>query len=59
MIHRIIAEWTVRRTQQPATVPVEGILAHLRRLAGSPLRTWRELGAAALRRLSALTIDPV
>ena len=52
MIHRIIAEWSVRlaEARQPATRPVDGILAQLRRLAGQPLRTWRELGVAALRR---------
>jgi hypothetical protein len=55
IVHRIIAEWTARRAEasQPATRPIEGILAHLRRLASSPLRTWRDLGAAALRRLTA------
>jgi hypothetical protein len=54
MIHRIIADWTTRRAEahQPATRPVEGILAQLRKLAGSPLRTWRELGLAAYRRLA-------
>ncbi len=53
MIHRIIAEWSARlaEARQPATRPVEGILAQLRRLAGQPLRTWRELGVAALRRI--------
>ncbi len=61
MIHRIIAEWSAHRAEarQPATRPVEGILAHLRKLAGSPLRTWRDLGAAALRRLYGLgAADP-
>jgi hypothetical protein len=61
MIHRVIAEWTTRRTEarQPATRPVDGILAHLRKLATSPLRTWRDLGAAALRRLTGGAMDPV
>jgi hypothetical protein len=61
MIHRIITEWTFRRAEahRPAPMPMEGVLAHLRRLASAPLRTWRELGAAALRRLTGLAIDPV
>jgi hypothetical protein len=59
LIHRIIAEWTTRRSEAPAAVPMEGILAHLRRLASSPLRTWRELRTAALRRLSGFAIDPI
>jgi hypothetical protein len=56
MVHRIISEWTARRAEsrQPAARPVEGILAHLRRLARDPVRTWRELGAAAVRRLTGL-----
>jgi hypothetical protein len=57
MVHRVITEWNVRRSQaqQPAARPVESILAQLRRLASSPVRTWRELGIAAMRRLVART----
>jgi hypothetical protein len=60
MLHRIISEWSARRAEarQPATRPVDGILAQLRRLAQSPVRTWRELGAAAMRRLAALGAGP-
>jgi hypothetical protein len=55
MVHRIIAEWSARRSeaQQPAPRAVDTILAQLRRLASSPVRTWRELGMAAMRRLVA------
>jgi hypothetical protein len=57
MVHRIIAEWSARRSQaqQPAPRAVDSILAQLRRLASSPVRTWRELGMAAMRRLVART----
>jgi hypothetical protein len=57
MVHRVITEWNARRSQaqQPAARPVESILAQLRRLASSPVRTWRELGMAAMRRLVART----
>ena len=61
MIHRVIAEWSARlaEARRPVAIPVEGILAQLRRMASSPLRTWRDLGAAALRRLSGLgAADP-
>jgi hypothetical protein len=56
MVHRIVTEWTARRAEsrQPAARPVEGILAHLRRLARDPVQTWRELGAAAVRRLTGM-----
>lgn len=56
LLHRIIAEWSARRSEarQPVARPVEGILAQLRRLAQSPVQTWRELGAAAMRRLASL-----
>jgi hypothetical protein len=37
---------------------VEGVLAQLRRLASSPMRTWRELGAAAVRRLTGFATGP-
>lgn len=57
MIHRAIADWSARRAEaaRPAPRPVDGVLAQLRRLASSPVRTWRELGAAALRRLTGLS----
>ena len=57
LLHRIIAEWTAQRAEarQPVARPVEGILAHLRRLASQPVRTWREQAVAAVRRLAGLT----
>jgi hypothetical protein len=60
LIHRVIAEWTAQRAEarQPAPRPVEGVLAQLRRLASSPMRTWRELGVAAVRRLTGLAAGP-
>ena len=60
LIHRVIAEWTAHRAEsrQPAPLPVEGVLAQLRRLASSPMRTWRELGAAAMRRLTGFAAGP-
>lgn len=60
IIHRVIAEWTTRRAEahKPAPRPVEGVLAQLRRLASSPMRTWRELGAAAMRRLTGFAAGP-
>jgi hypothetical protein len=60
LIHRVIAEWTAHRAEarQPAPRPVEGVLAQLRRLASSPMRTWRELGAAAVRRLTGFATGP-
>jgi hypothetical protein len=54
MVHRVIAEWCLRRAAErsaAAAGPVDGIVAQLRRLAASPLRRWRDLGAA-LRRLA-------
>ena len=58
IIHRVLAEWTLRTklapTPEPSRTPRdEGLLARLRAFAASPLRTWRELGAT-LRRLSGL-----
>ena len=60
MIHRIIAEWSAHRTEAAGAHarPVEGIFAHLRKLAAAPLSTWRQLRAAALRRLSGQAIHP-
>ena len=60
IIHRVIAEWSAHRAEarQPAPRPVEGVLAQLRRLASSPMRTWRELGAAAMRRLTGFAAGP-
>jgi hypothetical protein len=54
MIHRILADWSARRAEahQPATRQLDGIVAQLRKLAASPLRTWRDLGLAAYRRLA-------
>lgn len=50
IVHRVVAEWCAgRRTQRAAAAaprPVDGIIAQLRRFARSPLRTWRDLGAA-------------
>jgi hypothetical protein len=58
MVHRIIADWTARRAEasKPAARPVEGILAQIRRMARSPVQTWRELGDA-VRRLTGLVAD--
>ncbi len=60
LIHRVIAEWSAHRAEarQPAPRPVEGVLAQLRRLASSPMRTWRELGVAAVRRLTGFAAGP-
>lgn len=58
IIHRVIAEWSLRTKLAPtpeAAQPVrdESLIDRLRAFAASPLRTWRELGAT-LRRLSGL-----
>lgn len=54
MIHRVLSDWSARRAEahQPATRQLDGIVAQLRKLAASPLRTWRDLGLAAYRRLA-------
>jgi hypothetical protein len=58
MIHRVIEQWIAARLAQATASaeppPVEGLLDRVRRFARSPLRTWRELGAA-VRRLRGAT----
>jgi hypothetical protein len=57
MIHRVLAEWTLRNRLARAPAPEprreERLVDRLRALATAPLRTWRELGAS-LRRMSGL-----
>ncbi len=50
MVSRVIADWMTARTApkaQPFTL--EAAVAQVMRLARSPLRTWRELGATLRR----------
>jgi hypothetical protein len=57
MLHRVITEWmTVRAAAAAAAAlpPVESLLDRIRRFARSPLRSWRDLGAA-VRRLRGAT----
>jgi hypothetical protein len=54
MIHRVLADWTRRNQATAAPAPVESLVDRLRTLAAAPLRTWRELGTVALRRMSGL-----
>ncbi len=58
MLHRVISEWIAARAAAAAAAampPVEGLLDRIRRFARSPLRSWRELGAA-VRRLRSATV---
>lgn len=57
MLHRVIHEWSVARAASAATAaapPIESLLDRIRRFARSPIRSWRELGAA-VRRLRGAT----
>jgi hypothetical protein len=57
MLHRVITEWMTARAAAAAAAalpPVESLLARIRRFARSPLRSWRDLGAA-VRRLRGAT----
>jgi hypothetical protein len=57
MLHRVIVEWSAARTAAAAAAalpPVETLIDRIRRFARSPLRSWRELGAA-VRRLRGAT----
>lgn len=57
MLHRVIEEWSAARAAAAAAAampPVESLLDRVRRFARSPLRSWRELGAA-VRRLRGAT----
>lgn len=62
MIHRVLADWTMRvraaaaAAVAPAPEPaprVDGLVDRLRALAAAPLRTWRELGATVRRMIAA------
>ena len=57
MLHRVITEWIAARAaaaSAAAVPPVDSLLDRIRRFARSPLRSWRELGAA-VRRLRGAT----
>ena len=57
MLHRVIHEWSTSRAAAAAAAavpPIEGLLDRIRRFARSPIRSWRELGAA-VRRLRGAT----
>ncbi len=57
MLHRVIDEWNASRAAAAAAAavpPVENLLDRIRRFARSPIRSWRELGAA-VRRLRGAT----
>lgn len=56
MLHRVITEWIAARAaaaRAAAVPPVDSLLDRIRRFARSPLRSWRELGAAVRRLRSA------
>jgi hypothetical protein len=58
MLHRVITEWIAARAAAAAAAalpPVDSLLDRIRRFARSPLRSWRELGAA-VRRLRGATV---
>ena len=57
MLHKVIQEWSAARVAAAAAAaapPIEGLLDRIRRFARSPIRSWRELGAA-VRRLRGAT----
>ena len=52
MLHRLITEWIAARAaaaRAAAVPPVDSLLDRIRRFARSPIRSWRELGAAVRR----------
>jgi len=56
MLHRVIVEWSAARAAAAAAAalpPVESLIDRIRRFARSPIRSWRELGAAVRRLRSA------
>ena len=56
MLHRVIVEWSAARAAAAAAAalpPVESLIERIRRFARSPIRSWRELGAAVRRLRSA------
>ena len=58
MLHRVIHEWNAARAAAAtaaAAPPIESLLDRIRRFARSPIRSWRELGAA-VRRLRGATV---
>ena len=57
MLHRVITEWIAARAaaaRATAVPPVDSLIDRIRRFARSPMRSWRELGAA-VRRLRGAT----
>ena len=57
MLHKVILEWSAARVaaaRAAAAPPIESLLDRIRRFARSPIRSWRELGAA-VRRLRGAT----
>jgi hypothetical protein len=56
MLHRVIVEWSAARAAAAAAAalpPVDSLIERIRRFARSPIRSWRELGAAVRRLRSA------